>query len=105
MGASFTLLLRSLQPDAFAAAVLFYGESGANLSDASTQFLCHYGEADSWEPLAEVKEMTAKNVTTHVYAGAGHWFFEDDRPDHYNAEAALLAWQRTISFFKSQLPN
>ena len=105
MGASFALLLRSVHPDAFAAAVLFYGESGANLSEAPTQFLCHYGESDSWESLEEVKKMNAPNVATHIYSGAGHWFFEDDRPEHYNPEAAALAWQRTISFFKAQLPN
>jgi carboxymethylenebutenolidase len=38
----------------------------------------------------------------YYYPGAGHWFFEDDRPDAYQAEAAKLAWERTLTFLKSK---
>jgi carboxymethylenebutenolidase len=39
----------------------------------------------------------------YTYAGAKHAFNNDDRPDRYNKEAAQLAWQRTIAFFKAKL--
>jgi carboxymethylenebutenolidase len=105
MGAAFALELSARQPDAFAAAVLFYGGTGADLAGIPTRFLAHFGETDTWEPLEEVKKMQAPNLTMHLYPGAGHWFFEDDRPDAYDAEAAALAWERSIAFFKAELPG
>lgn len=38
----------------------------------------------------------------YIYEGAGHAFFNDTGP-RYNEEAAKLAWERTISFFKQKL--
>jgi carboxymethylenebutenolidase len=35
--------------------------------------------------------------------GTGHWFFEPDRSDAYNEEAATLAWDRTLAFLESTL--
>jgi carboxymethylenebutenolidase len=31
-----------------------------------------------------------------------HWFFEQDRPDSYDAEATRLAWERTIEFLRAR---
>jgi carboxymethylenebutenolidase len=39
----------------------------------------------------------------HVYEGAQHAFNNDTSEARYNAEAAALAWQRTIDFFKASL--
>jgi carboxymethylenebutenolidase len=38
-----------------------------------------------------------------MYEAAKHAFNNDKRPERYNKEAAELAWQRTISFFKEKL--
>jgi carboxymethylenebutenolidase len=38
-----------------------------------------------------------------IYPGARHSFFNDQRPQSYNAEAAADAWQRTLAFFKQHI--
>jgi carboxymethylenebutenolidase len=38
----------------------------------------------------------------HVYAGVQHGFNNDTTP-RYDAVAAKLAWQRTLSFFNTHL--
>ena len=47
--------------------------------------------------------MTASNAEVHTYPGAAHWFFEENRPDHFKAEAAALAWKRTLEFVDKTL--
>ncbi len=44
-----------------------------------------------------------RDMTLHIYPGAGHWFFEENRPDAYNAGAAQLAWERTLEFLLERL--
>lgn len=39
----------------------------------------------------------------HTYPGTQHAFFNDDRPEVYNAEAADDAWNRTLAFFRQHL--
>ena len=44
-----------------------------------------------------------KQIETVIYKGADHAFFNDTRPQVYNAEAATDAWQRTIAFLREHL--
>ena len=44
-----------------------------------------------------------KSFTKHVYEGAQHAFNNDTSQARYNAEAAGLAWERTVAFFKESL--
>jgi dienelactone hydrolase len=39
-------------------------------------------------------------IEFHHYPGTGHWFFEADRTDAFNADAAKMAWERTLAFLK-----
>jgi carboxymethylenebutenolidase len=104
-GAWYAVLLDQLHPEAFAGIVLFYGMAGADLSGSSARFLCHFAEQDDFEPLENVKQMKAANADINVYPGTGHWFFESDRPEAYDPEAAALAWQRTLAFLDETLPG
>ena len=45
------------------------------------------------------------NVTIHVYAGTRHAFFDETVPTHYDAVAASLSWERTISFLRRHLAD
>ncbi len=38
-----------------------------------------------------------------MYEGTKHGFNNDTNPERYNEQAAKLAWERTIGFFKEKL--
>ena len=92
-----------------AAVVTFYASyPGLDYSRASAAYLCHFAEDDPFEPAESVAEMeqalqaAGRQVTVHTYPGTKHWFFEENRPE-YDAEAARLAWERTIAFLHERL--
>ncbi|MBI1882142.1 MAG: dienelactone hydrolase family protein [Chloroflexi bacterium] len=109
MGGWFALQLSILKPEEIAGAVIFYGSAEADFTPARAAYLGHYAEIDEWEPAEGVRQLEAniraagKEVTFYTYPGARHWFFESNRPDAYNADAAHLAWERTITFLKARL--
>src|SRR6201988_767880 len=51
------------------------------------------------------RELTAlgKRHEFHTYPTADHAFFNDTRPEVYDAAAAADAWTRTLTFFRSEL--
>lgn len=108
MGASWAILLAEQLPAEIAATVLFYGTVSADFTAVRSRLLGHFGEQDEWEPLDGVRQMEAdmraagRDVTVHTYP-AGHWFFEEDRPEHYHPDAAALAWERTVAFLRDSL--
>jgi dienelactone hydrolase len=95
------------------AVVVFYGnEAGIEEDDfarSQAAFLGHFAETDEWEPAVDVQQTeqrlraAGRPVTFHFYPNVGHWFAEADRPDAFDAEAAELAWQRTVDFLQARL--
>jgi carboxymethylenebutenolidase len=108
-GAAWALLLSVLKPEAVEAVVSFYGTGEADYSGARAAYLGHYAGVDEWEPTDQVQGTEAalrtagREVTFHTYPGVGHWFFEEDRLGYYDAEAAGLAWERTVGFLRRRL--
>ncbi len=111
MGAAWALWLVQQEPDWFRAAVLFYGTNGGggDFRQSQAAFLGNFAERDPYES-PEVVQALEKNLKSanrptsfYTYPGTGHWFFEKDRPDAYNAQAAQLAWERTITFLHDHL--
>jgi carboxymethylenebutenolidase len=100
MGAAYAYMLDKEIPDAYDRVVLFYGMAGADVSKSKAKYLAHFSENDPFESTEEARKMKADNLQLHIYLGTGHWFFEDNRPDAYNAEAAKIAWERTLAFLK-----
>jgi carboxymethylenebutenolidase len=93
-----------------AAVVIFYATyTGLDFSRAKAAFLGHFAENDPYEPAESVvqleQELKAadRQATFYTYPGTTHWFFEANRPDAFNAEAAALAWQRTVAFLNAEL--
>jgi len=108
MGANWGLYTAHHQPEAIAAVVVFYGTYGGNLSQMRADFQGHFAQNDDFEPLEGVaqfeKTLVDMGLETNlfIYEGAGHWFFETDRPA-YHAESAQLAWDRTVKFLHDKL--
>ena len=44
-----------------------------------------------------------KSCEFHRYPGTRHAFFNDARPEVYDAKAAQLSWQRSLAFFNAHL--
>ncbi len=58
------------------------------------------------EKVAELdKTLTANGVPHefHTYPGLDHAFFNDERPEVYDEEAAADAWQKVMAFFENNL--
>jgi len=84
----------------------YYGGGMPNFKDEKPKVptMCNFGELDQSPTPAQAKEILAKHpeVQGHFYANAGHGFHCDQRGS-YNAEAAKLARQRTLDFFRKHL--
>ena len=88
------------------------GEMGARRGDdggAAGGMIGHAAEEDDYfTPDAaralesELREL-GKDVEFHIYPGAGHAFFNEDRPEAYHRQSAELLWDRTIDFFRQRL--
>jgi carboxymethylenebutenolidase len=115
MGGGLALVLAAERADAVKAVVPFYGVLGwpgvqPDYSSITAPVLGHYAELDESAPPDAVRQLEASlreagnnDLTLHIYEGADHAFFNDDRPEVYDEEASKLAWQRTITFLKDRL--
>lgn len=114
MGGSLALMLALRRPDAVRAAVPFYGVLPAQLGTPDWQplqaaILGHYAEHDDFASRSAVQEMVKqlqvleKEIQVYEYPGTHHAFLNDTRPEVYNASAAHLAWQRTLTFLRQRL--
>jgi carboxymethylenebutenolidase len=109
MGASWALWLSARAPDVVAATVVFYGSQNIDFDGARSAYLGHFAEHDPFESDDDIAFLEASlglagcDVMFHRYAGTGHWFFESDRPDAFDADAAELAWSRTVEFLRAHL--
>lgn len=89
------------------AAVSFYGIPPADKVDYAKVTIpvqMHVAKKDGWVTPAKAEEVKKqlKDVELHLY-DADHAFVNDTRPEVYDAEAAKLAWQRAVDFFKKHL--
>jgi carboxymethylenebutenolidase len=96
-------------PDIVKAAVPFYGRQAAaeDVPKIKGALLIHYAELDKrindgWPEYEAALKEHGIDYTMHMYPGVNHGFHNDTTP-RYDEEAAELAWQRTIEFFKKKL--
>jgi len=97
--------------EALPAVVAFYGTRRQEYAAAQASYLGHFAEHDPYVTASGLRDLVkslrkaGRPATLHTYAGTGHWFFERERTDAYNCEAAELAWQRTLRFLGDLLVN
>lgn len=114
MGGGLALMAACLRPDAIAAAAPFYGgmrpDTVIEWDNLAAVVEGHYAATDRGTAAPEaVRELEAtlrgkgKNATFHVYPGTQHAFFNDTRPEVYDAAVAKTSWDRTLALFRANL--
>jgi len=108
MGGQLALYAATLNPSV-SACVNFYGVHPSvtpDYSRLSGPVLGLFAEQDgsvtpqvARDTDAAIKQ-AGKQSEIHIYAGAGHAFFNDERSDSYNKEAAEDSWRRMLAFFR-----
>lgn len=91
------------------AAIPFYGGQPADEAVASIQsaLLIHYAGLDErinagWPKYEAALKAAKVSYQAYVYPNVQHGFNNDTTP-RYDAEAANLAWSRSVSFFRQHL--
>jgi len=110
LGGYLALRLARTRADDVRAVVVFYATDGGRFDKAQAAFLGHFAENDGcWAGVRVVRSLeerlraAGREAIFHTYPGTEHSFCEEDRPETYNAQAARLAWQRTVEFLCARL--
>ncbi len=92
-----------------AAAVAFYGTQppAKDVPKIKAHMLLHYAGVDDrinagWPKYEAALKAAAVQHQAFIYADVQHGFNNDTTP-RFDADAAKLAWQRTVAFFKTNL--
>jgi carboxymethylenebutenolidase len=111
MGGQLALFAATRNP-AIGAVVDFYGihpNVTLDLSGLQAAVLGIFAEHDTFVPPEAARKLEAdlraagKRAVCEVYPGVGHAFFNDTRPDVYDAQAAARAWSDTLAFLRAEL--
>ncbi len=93
-----------------AAAVPYYGRhpSAEQVASIKAPVMAHYAENDAGinagiPAFEEALKKAGVEYKIYTYPGTSHAFNNDTNAERYNKEAADLAWERTVAFFKSKL--
>ena len=107
-GGAMSMILATRVPE-LVASVPFYGTSPnpADAGKVKTPLLIHFAEKDdrvnnSFPPFEAALKENKVSYQAHTYPGTQHGFNNDTTP-RYDAEAAKLAWTRTVAFFNKHL--
>ena len=99
---------------------LLYAEDGLDPArkprqplDAAAHLRCpllaFFGDADEFVPLSDIRRLEqtlaagATPAEVVIYAGAGHAFMNDTRPEAFKPEIAARAWAAMLEIFRKEL--
>jgi carboxymethylenebutenolidase len=111
MGGALSLFAACSNPKDVAACVVFYGghpKVEFDFDRLQAPVLGHWAEDDDSANANATRfeaELSRRGKTWefHTYPGTRHAFFNDDRPEVYDRDAAVRSWERTIDFLTRQL--
>ena len=114
MGGGLALVLATQRPDAVAAVVPAYGlipwpDAQPDYAQLAAAVQAHVAEEDDFftpeagHQLEAELQGLGKEVEFYYYPGAGHAFFNEDRPEVHHPESADLLWERTVAFLHRTL--
>ncbi len=114
MGGGLALVAATQRPDKVKACVPWYGlipwpDAQPDWDRLDAAVLGHYAEHDGFFTPAAAEDLEAdlkgrgKDVELVVHPGVDHAFFNDTRPEVYDAATAGLAWQQTVGFLLTNL--
>ncbi len=114
MGGGLALVLACARPDAVKAAVPWYGvipweSAQPDWSKLEAKVLGHYAALDGFfgPELVKGLEQTLRDLgqdaTLHVHEGVDHAFFNETRPEVYDAQAAAGCFAESVRFLKETL--
>ena len=110
--AGYLAIQDSTTSEKIGACVVFYGghpKVKPDLPNLHAPMLGLYADRDDFVTPDSVRELErklkelGKDVQVKIYPDADHAFFNDARPEVYNAGAAADAWQRTVEFLRKNL--
>lgn len=116
LGGGLALWLGTLRPDSVKAVAPYYGlftrdDVEVDWAALDARVVGEYAGLDDHvtpaavEEFAEMLRGLGKDVTVTIHEGCQHAFFNDSRPDVYDAEHALEAWNRTLELFRGLDPR
>jgi carboxymethylenebutenolidase len=110
MGGALTLL-SAARVKGVDAGACFYGippKAAADPKNLAIPLILHFANIDDWctpdvvDGLKKDLERSQSHFEMHRY-DAQHAFMNEARPEVYDADAAKLAWERTLAFFERTL--
>jgi carboxymethylenebutenolidase len=113
-GGSLALWSGTLAPNVIAAVAFYPGLPWERMSPTWDNYqgksvMIHCSEQDGTSSAPGIQtawtsiNLAGGDVEVFDYPGTQHAFFNDDRPEVYDADASALAWERTLSLFKRRL--
>ena len=111
MGGQLALYAATEFPQYISAGVDFYGihpNAQVDPAKVSVPILAHFAKRDKSVPEEDARELVKSiqsaggQVEAHFY-DADHAFFNDTRPEVFDADSASLAWSRTLDFLRRNL--
>jgi carboxymethylenebutenolidase len=112
MGGQLALYAGTVSPEQIGAIVDFYGihpNVRPEYANLKAPVLGLFAEKDGFQgadvghALRDQLRALGKQVEVHIYPGVDHAFFNDERPEVYDAAAAADAWERTVGFLRAYL--
>jgi carboxymethylenebutenolidase len=114
MGGGLALVLACQRPDAVSAVAPYYGvipweSAQPDWSALTATVVGEFAENDGFfgpeaaRALESQLRGLGKDATLHIHAGCDHAFFNDTRPEVYDAAASATAWARTVALMRDTL--